>query len=69
MKASELKAWRASLDLTQAEAAKELGVSRRTYEKWEIGREPSNPSILRLACYAIASGMSLDEAIEEMKLL
>ena len=39
--ANKLKAWRGKL--TQKEAADLLGVSRRTYEKWEQGEsEPSD---------------------------
>jgi transcriptional regulator with XRE-family HTH domain len=34
----KLKAWRKRLDITQAQAADVLGVSKRTYEGWEIGR-------------------------------
>ena len=40
-----LRTWRGNA--TQREAAEALGVSLRTYEKWEIGRMP-DPSTLAL---------------------
>ena len=40
-----LRAWRGNA--TQREAAEALGVSLRTYEKWEQGRMP-DPSTLAL---------------------
>lgn len=54
MTPSDLKSWRAALDLTQAGAAEALGVPKRTYEGWEAGRTPTeHPSLLTLACEAV----------------
>jgi transcriptional regulator with XRE-family HTH domain len=46
-----LRAWRGNA--TQREAAEALGVSLRTYQKWEIGRMP-DPSTLALLLRLIA---------------
>ena len=46
-----LRAWRGNA--TQREAAEALGVSLRTYEKWEQGRMP-DPSTLALLLRLIA---------------
>lgn len=46
-----LRAWRGNA--TQREAAEALGVSLRTYQKWEIGRIP-DPSTLALLLRLIA---------------
>jgi transcriptional regulator with XRE-family HTH domain len=43
MTGADLKAWRGKV--SQAELASRLGVSRRTYGRWEIGRIPV-PSLL-----------------------
>lgn len=53
MTPADLKSWRAALGLTQAGAAAALGVSKRTYEGWEAGRPPEQPSLLELACGAV----------------
>lgn len=49
----DLKAWRARLGLTQAEAARWLDVPVRTYEGWEFGRAFDRPHVLRLAIMAL----------------
>jgi len=41
--ASALRAWRSRRTLTRAEGAALLGISRRTLEMWELGRQPSRP--------------------------
>ena len=46
-----LRTWRGNA--TQREAAEALGVSLRTYQKWEIGRIP-DPSTLALLLRLIA---------------
>ncbi len=38
MTAADLAAWRKARSLTQGEAAKLLGVSRLTWQSWELGR-------------------------------
>ena len=40
-----LRAWRASLDITQQQAAYMLGVTRRAVVKWEAGDAPIPPTI------------------------
>lgn len=51
MTPSALRSWRASLGLTQAGAAKALGLSLRTFQSWEGGEYPQTfPTLLRLAC-------------------
>lgn len=40
MTAVEFKAWRARLQLTQADAAEALAVSKRAVEQWEAGANP-----------------------------
>jgi transcriptional regulator with XRE-family HTH domain len=35
--AKALRAWRGDRNLTQAEAAEELGVPTRTFQNWELG--------------------------------
>lgn len=45
--ADELKAWRASAQLSQSEAAERLGVPKRTYEGWESGRKPAQLEVVR----------------------
>ena len=39
MTPQQLKAWRASRDITQSQAATLLGVSLRTLQYWEGGRQ------------------------------
>lgn len=57
----EFKKWRKSLDLSQKEAAHYLGLKSRIiqyYEKGERnGKEVEIPLSVRLACYALASGV------------
>lgn len=62
MKGHEFKRWRKSLDLSQNEAADALGLKRRVvqyYEKGKRGGDPVKiPRPVRLACYAIAAGVT-----------
>jgi len=51
--ASELKAWRAELGLSQSQAARALGVRLRTYQGWEAGRSVKHPAILLYALAAL----------------
>lgn len=61
MKGPDFKRWRKSLDLSQKEAAEALGLKRRVvqyYEKGERDGDPVKiPRTVRLACYAILSGV------------
>ena len=40
---NELKHWRDRRSLTQFQAAQILGVRLRTYQNWEVGRQPAYP--------------------------
>jgi len=59
----EIKNWRKSLNLTQAEAAERLGVTRRGYQMYEAGvrnddgRPVIIPKYIALACAAISAGL------------
>lgn len=53
--AAKLKSWREAADLSQSRAAAMLGVPRRTYEGWEVGRRMPYPRILMLALQAFDS--------------
>jgi transcriptional regulator with XRE-family HTH domain len=48
-----LKRWRKSHDITQAELARLLTVSKRTLEGWEAGRPIRQPQMLALALKSI----------------
>ncbi|MBK1664021.1 XRE family transcriptional regulator [Rhodospirillum rubrum] len=62
MTPADFKHWRKLLGLSQKEAAEALGLKRRVvqyYEKGERdGDEVSVPKIVRLACWALQSGIS-----------
>ncbi len=62
MKGHEFKRWRKSLDLSQSEAADALGLKRRVVQYYEKGKRDGDPvkipRSIRLACYAIAVGVS-----------
>lgn len=61
MKGHDFKRWRKSLDLSQKKAADVLGLKRRVvqyYEKGERDGDPVKiPRSVRLACYAISTGV------------
>nr|WP_298690167.1 DUF1870 family protein [uncultured Dongia sp.] len=50
--ATELKAWRSELEMTQAEAAKWFGIARGTYINWENGSTPIPPSAATICSVA-----------------
>jgi transcriptional regulator with XRE-family HTH domain len=52
-----LKRWRMSHDLTQAELARLLTVSKRTYEGWEAGRSICHPQMLALALKSLTADL------------
>lgn len=62
MEPGDFRKWRKSLDLSQKDAAHILGLKRRMiqyYEKGERdGEKVSIPRAVRLACYAIAEGVT-----------
>jgi DNA-binding XRE family transcriptional regulator len=57
MTAAELIAWRDRLKLSQVQAAKALGCSRRSIQIWENGTIRAIPGIVPLACAAISHGI------------
>lgn len=54
MNDTEFRIWRASLGWSQKRAAEELGVSRFTIRRYELG-EISNERMLELACAQLAA--------------
>jgi DNA-binding XRE family transcriptional regulator len=68
MKPSEFKAWRKDCKLTQEQAAKKLGLKKRTIQYYEKGKQYYEkgkrdgkdfkiPKTTELACYAITVGV------------
>jgi len=57
----EFKKWRKSLDLSQKEAAQYLGLKPRIIQYYEKGvrdgKEVEIPLSVRLACYALSTGV------------
>jgi len=45
---SEIKSWRESVGLTQAQAAQLIGYSVQAWEHWEQGRRPMRPALFKL---------------------
>jgi DNA-binding transcriptional regulator YiaG len=56
MNAKDLKAWRKTLNLSAAEAARRLECSRTSIQSWERGKT-SIPGHVGYACTAIAMGL------------
>jgi len=46
---AEIKSWRESAGITQAQAAALLGYSVQAWEHWEQGRRPMRPVLFDLA--------------------
>lgn len=59
MKKITLKAARINRNLTQAEAAQQLGVSRKTISNWEMGT--TYPSVEKFMQIEEVYGLSYDE--------
>ena len=61
MKGHDFRRWRKSLELSQKEAADALGLKRRVVQYYEKGERDGEavkiPRTVRLACYAILSGV------------
>ena len=61
MKPSEFKAWRKDCKLTQEQAAKKLGLKKRTIQYYEKGKRDGKefkiPKTTELACYAVSVGI------------
>ncbi len=62
MKPVDFKRWRKTLKLSQKEAAEALGLKRRVVQYYEKGERDGEkvqiPKYIRLACSAIASGVT-----------
>jgi transcriptional regulator with XRE-family HTH domain len=62
MKPTDFKRWRKDLGLSQKDAADLLGLKRRMIQYYEKGRRDGQkvavPKTVRLACYALAAGVS-----------
>lgn len=58
MRNTSFRRWRDKLDLTQEQAARVLGVTLRTVQHWEAGRELGYP--VRLAMAAVAENLKLE---------
>lgn len=56
MAPADLRAWRARLGLSQAEAARRLGVSRRAFQNYEAGAR-AIPKPVALACRQVEREM------------
>lgn len=62
MEPADFKRWRKSLKLSQKDAAHALGLKRRMIQYYEKGERDGEkvkiPRSVRLACYALVSGVS-----------
>jgi transcriptional regulator with XRE-family HTH domain len=63
MKGHDFKRWRKSLNFNQKEAADALGLKRRVVQYYEKGERSGGkpvkiPRTVRLACYAILTGVT-----------
>ncbi|CAO3447879.1 hypothetical protein [Azospirillum argentinense] len=56
MTPDDFKQWRASLKLTQQEAADAIGITKRSVQLYEAGTQPVSRTIA-LACAAISAGL------------
>ena len=69
MHPADFKRWRKSLSLSQKEAANALGLKRRMVQYYEKGERDGDaviiPMSVRLACYAIAQGVTDYQGPEE----
>ncbi|SIS74604.1 helix-turn-helix domain-containing protein [Insolitispirillum peregrinum] len=58
----DFRQWRKSLKLSQKDAAEALGLKRRVVQYYEKGERDGEkieiPKTVRLACYALAQGIS-----------
>ena len=62
MKGHDFRRWRKGLELSQKEAADALGLKRRVVQYYEKGERDGEavkiPRTVRLACYAILTGVT-----------
>ena len=62
MQPKAFRRWRKSLGMSQKDAAQALGLKRRVVQYYEKGERQGDPieipKPVRLACYAISSGVS-----------
>jgi transcriptional regulator with XRE-family HTH domain len=64
---SKLRAARVALNLTQAVIAEKLGISQKTYSRWEIGAEEIPKKNLEAICTALGISIaSLAEAPQDL---
>lgn len=56
MTSDDLKHWRITRVLSQAEAAKRIGCSRRGYQRWESGKSPI-PKYIAMAVAAVSMNL------------
>ena len=56
MNATELQRIRAKLEITQAEAAKRIGVDERTWRRWELSERQIPPPVAMLMRMIVAQG-------------
>lgn len=56
MTAAELKKWRERLHLSQADAARQLGCSRRSLQNWESGKHDI-PKYIAMAVSAVSMAL------------
>lgn len=64
--ADDLRDWRGAYGFSQPEAADRLGVSLRTWQGWEAGREPRYPRLVRLALVAAAEEWLAEDDAEQI---
>jgi len=62
MTPERFRAWRKALGLKQRDAAERLGLKKRMIQYYEKGRRDGKevmiPKTVRLACYAVSSGIA-----------
>jgi transcriptional regulator with XRE-family HTH domain len=72
MKGHDFKRWRKGLDLSQKDAADALGLKRRVVQYYEKGERSGGkpvkiPRTVRLACYAITTGVTDYDGPDKVK--
>lgn len=62
----DLRAWRKRMDLTQEQAAAELGTATRTYQRWEKGEAER---VVVLACQALEIRKAWPAALDSLRVV
>lgn len=71
----DLRAWQASMQLTQAAAAKALGVHLATYRDWLTGKSRTTGKPVAvdrrtsLACLALSAGLDIAEPDQDVEMV